>query len=89
MIRSHNHEGIVGLQPSERNFRNSYKIKHNTTKGATQAYNRLLYSNNKQANIAKRQHLVKVLINCTPELNEQLMCEQLFVNDFTLDKEAV
>ena len=38
MVRKHNHEGIIGLQPSERNFRDNYKTKHGTTKGATRAY---------------------------------------------------
>ena len=41
MVREHNHEGIIGLQPSERDFRSIYKRKHNTTKGATRAWRRI------------------------------------------------
>jgi len=40
MVRQHYHKGIIGLQPSERNFRDDYKRRNNTTKGATRAYRR-------------------------------------------------
>ncbi len=78
MIRENNHnDGIVGLTPAERDFRSQYKLRNGHIKGATRAYQQSILSDNKKTRLNRRRHIFAVLGQCTPELEIQLMCEQL------------
>lgn len=76
MVRKHNHEGInTGISHFEQQFRIGYKIANGTSKGATRAYKRALATGPKKARQTDRQNDFRVLTQCTPELETQLMCE--------------
>ena len=83
MVRKHNHEGIIqNISHFEEQFRIGYKMINGSSKNATRAYKRVLESGPKRARKANRQHDFKVLTEYTLEINEQLICEQLFIEDF-------